>query len=136
MPSLNYLTPNPFTPQTAPPSSTKTTSPSTRSPTYSIALGPVFLDRDEKGDLHQYYAREFLLNKRDSDGQWMSARQADGDQAKILPALFSSGSIGDLNDTDQKKGGLVLEEVEKVVLRVGIRGVADSETGVIHSDRI
>ncbi len=52
----------------------------------------------------------------------MTARQADGDQAKILPALFSSGSIG-LTDTDQKKGGLVLEEVEKVVLRVGIRGL-------------
>ncbi len=52
----------------------------------------------------------------------MSARQADGDQAKILPALFSSGSIA-LTEKDQQKGALVPEAVEKVVLRVEIRGL-------------
>ena len=88
---------------------------------YNINLGPVFLDRDDKGRLHQYYAQEFFLAKRDREGEWTSSLQADGDQSTILPALFSSGSIW-FSDTAQK-GGVVLEEVERVVLRARIRGL-------------
>ncbi|KAF5000489.1 hypothetical protein FDECE_11199, partial [Fusarium decemcellulare] len=59
---------------------------------YEVSLGPVFIDRDAEGQLHQYYAREFNIVKTDTEGEWISASQTESD-AKILPALFSSGVI-------------------------------------------
>ncbi|PNP81490.1 hypothetical protein FNYG_05165 [Fusarium nygamai] len=58
------------------------------------------------------------LMKTDSQGDWTSVSQTDSD-AKILPALFTSGTI-DLSPTDL--GNINLSEVAEVKLLVSARG--------------
>ncbi|KAF5641058.1 uncharacterized protein FTJAE_4240 [Fusarium tjaetaba] len=85
---------------------------------YDISLGPIMVDRDPDDRLHQYCADEFRIKKTDDQGDWTSASQTDSD-AKILPALFTSGII-DLSHTNLRSNEL--SEVAEVKLVVFARG--------------
>ncbi|KAF5245996.1 hypothetical protein FANTH_7086 [Fusarium anthophilum] len=84
---------------------------------YDISLGPIMVDRDPDDKLHQYCADEFRIKKTDDQGDWTSASQTDSD-AKILPALFTSGTI-DLSHTNL--GNIELSEVAEVKIVVFAR---------------
>ncbi|RKL33538.1 hypothetical protein BFJ72_g10054 [Fusarium proliferatum] len=85
---------------------------------YDIALGPIMVDRDPDDKLHQYCADEFRIKKTDDQGDWTSASQTDSD-AKILPALFTSGTIA-LSHTGISN--MNLSDVAEVKLLVSARG--------------
>ncbi|KAM0421185.1 hypothetical protein ACHAPT_011077 [Fusarium lateritium] len=89
---------------------------------YDIFFGPVFIDRDSENRLHQYYTSEFNLVKTGDSGEWLAANQPIED-AKILPAMFSSGSI-EFNYVDDKAlKRIKLGEVSKVILTFTVRGM-------------
>ncbi|RSM16060.1 hypothetical protein CDV31_004677 [Fusarium ambrosium] len=74
---------------------------------YSIYVGPVFIDRDSRNRLHQFYTSEFSLAKtRDLSS----------------PAMFSSGLI-DISSKPINNKRIKLEEVSKVKLIFTIRGI-------------
>lgn len=86
---------------------------------HSISFGPVFIDRDSRNRLHQFYTTEFSLAKTRGVGEWLAGNEPI-EEAKSLPAMFSSGLI----DLDSKaiNKRTKLEEVSRsnLTLRYGV----------------